>query len=87
MTKVTRYHRHAMVRLGGTSWAVPLPDSPDTDSVEWMLRYGSESQVVSQGLTAAAMLGSYRALLEDGTTEAQVKRLRELRRVLKKVRR
>ena len=59
--------------LAETSW--PLP----ADDIEGQLRYGNPSRTAL--LSAAGILAAYRALIEDGTTAQQTKRLAALRRV------
>lgn len=69
--------------LHQTSW--PLPDVYDdhTDSIDHQLIYGTPNQ--SALLGAAAIVAAYRALIEDGTTAQQTKRLAALRRVYRRM--
>lgn len=67
--------------LAETTW--PMPDMPGDDdsevSLEWKLRHVEPSRA---DLTAAAgILAAYHALITDGTTTQQIKRLAALRRV------
>lgn len=83
MAHLNRYEKHATARLDDeTAWTLPLA-RPDADSVLWILRYGTVARVVEQRLAAAAIIDTFRALLFDGTTEAAVGRLRELRRLVR----
>lgn len=61
--------------LAETVWSLPS-DDPD---VEWQLRYGKPTK--AQMLESAEVLSTYRALIEDGTTKQQLRRLAALRRV------
>lgn len=65
--------------LAETSW--PLPDHGDDnrDGIERQLRYGTPDRTTL--LCAAEIVAAYGALIEDGTTTQQVKRLAALRRV------
>lgn len=83
MAHLNRYEKHATARLDdGTAWMLPLA-RPDADEIEWLLRYGNEAQVLEQRLYAAEIIGTFRALIFDGTTERAVERLRELRRLVR----
>lgn len=68
--------------LRETVW--PLVVDRDRD-VEWLLRYGTPTRW--DMLAAAEVIAAYRALIEDGTTKTQLKRLAALRRVAKRRRR
>lgn len=60
-----------------TSWPLPSTDTEGPD-VEHRLRYGDPASVRFE---AAEIVAAYRALIADGTTTQQLKRLAALRRV------
>lgn len=64
--------------LHETSWPLPTDGESEND-VEWQLRYGHPSR--SAMLAASEIVAAYRALICDGTTAQQLKRLAALRRV------
>ena len=50
------------------------------DGAEWLLRYGSEEEIVAQRLSIAAIISSFNYLLErDITTKHAIKTLRDIR--------
>lgn len=63
--------------LAETSW--PLPD----DGMSMLVHHMSWNNPIGKdrGVTAAAIITAYRALIMDGTTAQQTKRLAALRRV------
>lgn len=63
--------------LDETTW--PMPEiNLGVLGIEWQLRYGDP---VSVRLQSAEIVAAYYALITDGTTEQQLKRLVALRRV------
>lgn len=64
--------------LAETAWPMPPADDAERD-VEWLLRYGAPTR--SDMLAAAEVFSAYLALIADGTTARQTKRLAALRRV------
>lgn len=64
--------------LDETTW--PMPDTdPNELGVEWFLRYSANPATVR--FAAAEIVAAYHALITDGTTTQQLKRLAALRRV------
>ena len=63
--------------LADTAWPMPETD-PEVCGVEWRLRYGRPDEVAG---SAAVIVAAYFALITEGTTTQQLKRLAALRRV------
>lgn len=66
--------------LSDTSWPMPHRSSPISNGVEWQLRHAYTVSFAAR-LEAASIVSAYRALIEDGTTAQQLRRLAALRRV------
>lgn len=68
--------------LAQTAWPLPDAGEADHDSLEWRLRYGQPDR--STLLAAAGIVAAYGALIADGTTTQQTRRLAALRRVYRR---
>lgn len=68
--------------LAQTGWPLPDAGDADHDSIEHQLRYGQPDR--STLLAAAEIVAAYGALIADGTTTQQTRRLAALRRVYRR---
>lgn len=68
--------------LAQTSWPLPDAGEADRESIEWQLRYGQPDR--STLLAAAGIVEAYAALIAQGTTAQQTRRLAALRRVYRR---
>ncbi len=68
--------------LAQTAWPLPDAGESDRDSIESQLRYGQSDRGTL--LAAAGIVTAYGALIADGTTTQQTRRLAALRRVYRR---
>ncbi len=53
--------KHHVKLDDGTTWAIDRAD--ENGSLQWILRYGSDAEILAIRMTLASILGSYDALL------------------------
>ncbi len=65
MSEIKHVDRHRVRLDDGTCWAFDDVDEENGQSLNWILRYGRDAEVLKHRLTIASILSSYQALMDQ----------------------